>query len=167
MTSRPRIWPAGLGLAIAVLLASCGNDSGYNASDTTSKSDTDGASQEQIVSAETSLGTILVDEEGKTLYIYTPDSPGKSTCEGGCLAAWPAVPGDAIAGEGVDESLLGTIERSDGSTQTTYADWPLYYFAQDQSAGDVNGQGVSNVWYVLSPEGKIIKDAPGAVNGGY
>lgn len=159
MKSRTVIWPAGLGLAVAVLLSSCGNDSGNNAADTTSKSDTDDASQEQIMSAQSELGTILVDEEGKTLYIYTPDSPGKSTCEGGCLAAWPAVPGDAIAGEGVDESLLGTIERSDGSTQTTYADWPLYYFAQDKSAGDVNGQGASNVWYVLSPEGAAIKGA--------
>ncbi len=109
------------------------------------------------MTTQTELGTFLVDEEGRTLYMFTKDSPGTSVCEGDCLAAWPVLEGEVAAGEGVDESLIGTIERSDGSIQASYADWPLYYFAQDQAAGDVTGQGVGEVWYVLSPEGEIIK----------
>lgn len=167
MKSRPSLWSAGFGLLIAVLVASCADTGGDNASDSTSKSGTDDASQEQIESAQTELGTILVDAGGNTLYMFTQDSPGESTCEGGCLATWPALPGDVKAGEGVDESLLGTIERSDGSTQATYADWPLYYYLQDQAEGDMNGQGVGDVWYVLSPEGTVIKKAvPAGSSGG-
>lgn len=160
MKSRTSIWAAVVGLLIAGPLASCGDDS--------AKSGTDEGSQEQVMSAQTDLGTILVDEEGKTLYVFTQDSPGTSTCEGGCLDTWPAVSGEATAGEGADESLLGSIERSDGSTQATYADWPLYYYAQDQSAGDVNGQGVGDVWYVVGPDGTVIKKVPetGSVGGG-
>lgn len=160
MKTRPSILAAGVGLSLAVLLASCGNDtSGDNASGSTSQSGTPDPSQEQIKTAESDLGTILVDGEGKTLYIFTQDSPGKSTCEAECLATWPALPGDAQAGDGVDASLLDSIKRSDGSTQATYDDWPLYYFAQDAAAGDLNGQGVSNVWYVLGPDGTVIEGA--------
>ena len=170
-SNRHVIWAAGLGLLVAGLLTSCGggDTSGTdNTQDGTSQSATGDATQEQIMTTQTELGTFLVDEEGKTLYMFTQDSPGKSVCEGDCLAAWPALPGEMMAGEGVGQGLLGTIERSDGSTQATYADWPLYYYAQDQAAGDVNGQGVSDVWYVLSPDGKIIKKAPGtgSVGGG-
>ena len=167
MKTRPSIWSAGSGLLIAVLLASCGGTGADNASGGTSKSGTDDAAQEQIEGAQTELGTILVDAGGNTLYMFTQDSPGESTCEDACLAAWSALPGDVKAGEGVDESLLGTIERSDGSTQTTYADWPLYYSSQDQEAGDMNGQGVSDVWYVLGSDGQVIKDAaPAGSSGG-
>ena len=170
-SNRHSIWAAGLGLLAAGLLTSCGGDGASgtddNAQDSTSQSATDDSSTEQIATTQSDLGTFLVDEEGKTLYMFTQDSPGTSVCEGDCLAAWPALPGEVMAGEGVDQSLLGTIERSDGSTQVTYADWPLYHFAQDKAAGDVNGQGVNDVWYVLSPEGEVVKKAPGTRNGGY
>ena len=94
-----------------------------------------------MATAESDLGTILVDGEGLTLYLFMPDAQGPSTCEGDCLAAWPALVGPATAGEGVDESLLATATRADdGSEQVTYNGWPLYYFAQDSAPGDVNGQ---------------------------
>ena len=105
------------------------------------------------------LGSFLVDDKGMTLYLYTKDTPNTSTCEGKCLAAWPALltSGNAVAGNGVDASKLGTTTRSDGTTQVTYNGWPLYYFAKDKQAGDTNGQGVGSVWYLVSPTGDAMK----------
>ena len=109
------------------------------------------------MTAEGDLGTFLVDGEGMTLYVFMPDAQGPSTCEDDCLAAWPALAGPATAGEGADESMLGTAARpDDGSEQVTYNGWPLYYFAQDAAPGDVNGQGVGDVWYVVDPTGNAI-----------
>ena len=64
---------------------------------------------------------------------------------------------EAMAGEGVDATLLGTITRDDGSTQVTYNGWPLYYFQDDAAAGDTNGQGLGGVWFLVSPEGEAIE----------
>jgi predicted lipoprotein with Yx(FWY)xxD motif len=64
--------------------------------------------------------------------------------------------GLAQAGTDVDTTLLGTTERTDGATQVTYKGMPLYYFVRDTAAGDVNGQGVGKVWYVVSPTGELI-----------
>jgi len=148
------------------------SDDDATSSDEDSTSSDDGGTatgaSTELMTAESELGTILVDSEGMTLYLFTNDSPGMSTCEGDCLAAWPPLEGEPSAGEGADDSLLGSIERSDGTTQATYADWPLYYFAQDAEPGDVTGQGVNGVWYVISPDGEAITDvAPteGSSNG--
>ena len=89
--------------------------------------------------------------------MFVPDAQGPSTCADDCLAAWPALTGPATAGEGVDAALLGTAPRpDDGSEQVTYNGWPLYYFAQDAAPGDVNGQGVGDIWYVVDPTGTPI-----------
>lgn len=165
MRTRHIIRAAGLGLLVTVALTSCGGEDPDTGTQD-GQSATDDTAGEQIEVAETDLGAVLVDDEGRTLYMFTQDSPGSSACEGECLDAWPAVPGDVTAAEGVDQSLLGTLERSDGSAQASYADWPLYYFAQDQAAGDTNGQGVNEVWYVLSPAGEVIKKAPDTGSGG-
>jgi predicted lipoprotein with Yx(FWY)xxD motif len=109
------------------------------------------------MTGETDLGTILVDAEGLTLYLFAPDAQGPSTCEADCLSAWPALAGPATAGEGVDESLLGTATRpDDGTEQVTYNGWPLYYYAQDNAPGDVRGQGVGDVWFVVDPAGEPV-----------
>jgi predicted lipoprotein with Yx(FWY)xxD motif len=167
MKSRIAIWTTAWGLLATSLLAGCGGgDTTGTAEPTpeeTSQSASESPSGQEITSTETELGTFLVDQEGKTLYLFTKDSPGKSVCEGDCLAAWPPLEGQVTAGEGVDESLIGSIKRSDGSTQATYGDWPLYYFTEDAGAGDVNGQGVGDVWYVVSPEGEAI--GAGATSG--
>ena len=94
-----------------------------------------------------------------TLYLFTNDSEGTSNCEGGCAASWPPLltDGEPEAGDGVDATLLGTTERTDGTTQVTYNGLPLYFFASDQSAGDTSGQGVGDVWYVVSPEGEAVE----------
>jgi predicted lipoprotein with Yx(FWY)xxD motif len=109
-----------------------------------------------VETADSALGTILVDDAGLTLYLFMNDTDGTSTCYDDCEANWPplTVDGEPTAGEGADASLLGTTERDDGSTQVTYAGQPLYRFAGDQAAGDVNGQGVGDVWFAVTPEGE-------------
>jgi predicted lipoprotein with Yx(FWY)xxD motif len=104
------------------------------------------------------LGKILVDSKGMTLYVFTKDGPDKPTCAGGCAKAWPAftTQGSPAAGTGVDASLLGTAPLPDGTMIVTYNKMPLYYFAKDTKAGDTNGQGVGSVWFVVSPDGKMV-----------
>ena len=111
-----------------------------------------------VATADTDLGTILVDGKGMTLYLYTKDTQnsGESTCEGQCLATWPPLLGEPSASSGVDASMLGTITRSDGSTQVSYNGWPLYYWANDTAAGQTTGQGVGGVWWVVTPGGEAI-----------
>lgn len=101
------------------------------------------------------LGDYLVDSNGMTLYIYTKDQPGTSTCYNGCATNWPPLltNGAPVAGTGVTASMLGTTQRTDGSTQVTYNGWPLYYFVADKAAGDTNGEGKGGVWYVMTPAG--------------
>jgi predicted lipoprotein with Yx(FWY)xxD motif len=105
------------------------------------------------------LGNILVDSNGFTLYAFTNDTKDTSTCYDKCEVAWPPLLqiDKPAVGNGVDASLLGTTQRKDGTTQVTYNGMPLYYFFKDHAAGDTTGQGVGNVWYVLSPDGKIMK----------
>jgi predicted lipoprotein with Yx(FWY)xxD motif len=110
-----------------------------------------------IVVAESELGAILTDGDGNTLYVFDPDAQGESVCYDQCEAAWPPFVAEAVAGDGVDGSLLGTAERTDGSVQVTYDGWPLYYFANDAAPGDTNGQGINDVWWVVDADGNAVK----------
>ena len=103
-------------------------------------------------------GAYLVDAEGMSLYAFLRDTDGESACYDQCAAAWPPLLTDEapVALDGVDGDLLGTTERTDGTTQVTYAGWPLYFFVQDEAAGDVAGQGVNDVWFLVSPAGEAI-----------
>lgn len=98
------------------------------------------------------LGTFLTDAEGMTLYMFTKDEPGKSNCSGDCLANWPAfVASDPLTlPDGVPGELT-QITRDDGTQQVAYNGMPLYSFAADAAAGDTNGQGVGDVWFVVAP----------------
>lgn len=109
--------------------------------------------------AESDLGSILTDAEGRSLYVFLNDSDGESSCYEDCAQNWPALEtdGEPQAGEGADASLLGTTEREDGAVQVTYNEMPLYYFAGDDAPGDTNGQGVGDVWYVVSADGEPIQ----------
>ena len=111
-----------------------------------------------ITTGETDLGTFLTDADGMTLYSFGADQDGESTCYDDCAATWPAltVTGDPVAGAGLKASKLGTTERTDGTLQVTYAGHPLYHFASDSAPGDTNGQGIGDVWYVVSPQGDPI-----------
>ncbi|MBI4733077.1 MAG: hypothetical protein HY781_13310 [Chloroflexi bacterium] len=104
------------------------------------------------------LGSFLVDDKGMTLYLFTNDSPNTTTCYDQCATNWPPLltTGAPAAGEGVDASKLGTLTRTDGAIQVTYNGWPLYYYAYDASPGDVVGQDVGGVWFVVSPAGDQV-----------
>lgn len=142
--------------AVAVVgLVGCGNDDSSN--DTASTSGGTDASSLEV--RDTSLGDIVTDGSGRTLYMYTPDPKGQSVCEDDCLVAWPALKGEPDAGSGTDSALIGSIERSDGSTQGTYGGHPLYYFSSDSAAGDVEGQGLQGVWWVLDADGSPVEEA--------
>ena len=164
--------------AAAVLAAGCGSDnnsgSGGNSSGSGGggiyggggpTSTAGGASSVATVSAaSTSLGMILVDGSGRTLYLFEKDQPNQSACAGACAAAWPVdqTSGTPKAGSGVTASMLGTITRSDNTTQVTYNKHPLYYFQGDSGTGQHNGQGVDAFgakWFAVTPAG-------GAVSGG-
>jgi len=104
------------------------------------------------------LGSFLVDDKGMTLYLFTKDTPNTTVCYEKCAVAWPPLltTGAPVAGEGVDASLFGTTTRTDGAVQVTYNGWPLYYYEKDKAPGDVTGQDVGGVWYVISAEGDQV-----------
>ena len=104
------------------------------------------------------IGNILTDAKGMTLYWFVKDSTGKSACMGGCLEKWPIYFRPQVAPlQGLDAADFGTITRDDGILQTTFRGYPLYYFFKDGMAGDTNGQGVNNVWYVIDPAAFPVK----------
>jgi predicted lipoprotein with Yx(FWY)xxD motif len=117
-----------------------------------------GGAASVMVGKSDALGSFLVDDKGMTLYLYTKDTPNTSNCAGPCAKAWPPLltTGSPVAGTGVDATKLGTTTRADGSIQVTYAGWPLYYYVKDLKAGDVTGQNVGSVWFVISPAGEQI-----------
>jgi predicted lipoprotein with Yx(FWY)xxD motif len=112
-----------------------------------------------IVANHPVLGDILVDGAGRTVYAFLSDSSGVSKCEGACLDNWPPVPASEPVelGPGVDRDLLGTLARTDGTPQMTYAGRPLYYFVDDTEPGLYNGQGVNRLWYVVSALGQPVR----------
>lgn len=116
----------------------------------------------EIESDDSAFGLILTDRRGNTLYAFLPDEQGPSTCYDDCAANWPPLMAQGeleVSGndeDPTDDSLLGTARRDDGGRQVTYNGWPLYFFAGDEGPGDTNGQGVGDVWYVVSPEGEPI-----------
>lgn len=126
-------------------------------------SPTTGQSGPATVKATTSKdGTVLVDGTGRTLYLFQKDSPNQSACSGACVSAWPVdqSSGTPKAGSGVKASLLGSIKRTDGTTQVTYNKHPLYFYSGDSQAGQQNGQGLNAfgaVWNVVAPAGVAVK----------
>jgi len=107
------------------------------------------------------LGQILVDGNGRTLYLFEADKGSSSTCYGSCASYWPPLltGGAPQAGTGANASLLGTTKRNDGTTEVTYAGHPLYYVVTDHNPGDATGQGVNNygaLWDVVGPAGNKI-----------
>ncbi|WCB96004.1 hypothetical protein DSM104299_04758 [Baekduia alba] len=111
----------------------------------------------------TSLGTVLVDAKGRTLYLFEKDKTKKSTCSGQCAVNWPPAltSGKPKAGGGAAASKLGTTKRSDGTTQVTYNGHPLYRFIADKNKpGSVKGEGIDAFgaeWYVVGTNGKKIE----------
>jgi predicted lipoprotein with Yx(FWY)xxD motif len=157
---------AGL-VAVALVLAACGSSSsssttsssgGYSTSAKT-KPASDNAS---VKLGTSSLGKILVDGSGQTLYLWEADKGSKSMCDGGCAAAWPPLTtsGKPVAGAGITSGKLGTTKRTDGTTEVTYNGHPLYLYAGDTAPGQVNGQASDQFgaeWYVMSSAGNKVE----------
>ena len=100
------------------------------------------------------LGEYIADESGIALYVFTKDSKGVdgadpvSACEGGCLETWPVFhAGELRAPDGLDAALFGVYVRPDGTYQSTYKGWPLYYHNLDAAAGELHGHGIGDVWF--------------------
>ena len=149
----------------ALLVAACGSygsGGGYGSAYGSSSSPAANPAGAPTVSLRsTQLGQILVDGNGRTLYLYEADKSAMSTCYGDCASVWPPLltGGSPVAGSGVNQSLLGTTTRSDGSHEVVYNGHPLYYFVSDKQAGDATGQALSSFgadWYVLSAAGTKV-----------
>ena len=119
------------------------------------------AEEATVVVADSALGQILTAGNGMTVYLFMPDAQGAPTCTSACAQAWPpltvADAGQVTGGDGVDASLLGTVDHPGEGTQVTYNGWPLYRFSGDSAPGDTNGQGQGGIWYVLDPTGNAIQ----------
>jgi predicted lipoprotein with Yx(FWY)xxD motif len=178
MFSKGRIIVAGAVAAAACALTACGGGSGSAASTppaagssrpaapaaTSSGSGLDTALR---ATANSTLGPIVVDGAGRTLYRFDKDtaSPPASNCEGACAKLWPPVlVGTQLSLTGVNQALLGTIKRADGTVQLTLHGWPLYRYAGDSAPGDVNGEGVGGVWFAVRPTGAKALPASSASN---
>jgi predicted lipoprotein with Yx(FWY)xxD motif len=111
----------------------------------------------QLAVANGSVGAYLTGEDGRTLYVYKKDPANATTsaCTGQCATNWPPFELDTgetvTAASGVSGTIASITRSDDGKKQVTYNGAPLYYFAPDKKAGDVNGQGVGNVWFAAKP----------------
>jgi len=146
-----------LGAALLAGVAACGSPARPAA-----QASTPVPSSVQVETAQSSLGPILTDQNGRTLYAFVNDKGGTSSCTGDCIATWPALVSrqPVTAGTGAEKSLLAQTTRTEGTAQATYNNWPLYYYVGDVGPGDVDGQGVDGAWFVVGTDGKLIKTAP-------
>ena len=166
---------AALAVTGALVLAACGS-SGTSSSSSSGSTPSYGAAKPStsntsnssgaasaVGTKTSSLGTFLVDANGRTLYLWDADHGSTSTCSGACAQAWPPLTTTATpkASGAVKASLLGTTKRPDGSREVTYAGHPLYYFAGDTQPGQTTGQGSNGFgapWWVVTPAGKALQN---------
>jgi predicted lipoprotein with Yx(FWY)xxD motif len=144
--------------SVLTLTAAACSDDGGTGDGTEAPEPTQAPAEATVMVEDSDLGQIVVDAEGNTLYVFLADETSESTCYDECEEAWPplTVDGEPVAGDGIDGELA-TSERTDGSTQVTLDGHPLYYFGSDETADDMNGQGVGDVWFVVSPSGEAIQ----------
>lgn len=117
------------------------------------------AAKPAVKVAQTDLGPALADQSGRVLYAFAKDKDkNQSACDAGCITVWPALAAqNTTAGDGTKANLLGKTEPGGTAAQATYNGWPLYYYVGDATAGDINGEGVDDQWYLVSPDGKLLK----------
>lgn len=153
----PKKLAAGL-TALVLLFAACGDDDDADDAATETTTATAATGEAEVDVASTSLGDVLVDAQGFTLYMFDNDQPNTSNCTGQCLDNWPPaiVESGFTVADGLDQSLFGTIDAPSG-TQLTVNQLPLYTFAADAAPGDVNGQGVGGVWWAAGADGNPIQ----------
>ena len=108
-----------------------------------------------------SFGGVLVDNAGRTMYVFANDRDGVSSCYDECAVGWPPVPaGLVVVGDRIDVTL-GESVRADGTTQLTVNGRPAYLFAGDNELGDINGQRVNGSWFVVGIDGEPITRVAG------
>ena len=169
LPSGRRLLLGSLALGAAATVSACGSSSSSGAAAGSSSSAPAGASSAAVtISAKTvaGVGTVLVDGQGRTLYLLTSEKGGKITCTAanGCTEAWPEIvlasgTTAPTAGSGVQSSLLGTVKDASGNREVTYNGWPLYTFSGDSGPGVAKGEGISNfggTWYVLNSPGNPV-----------
>jgi predicted lipoprotein with Yx(FWY)xxD motif len=156
----------------ALLAAGCGGSS-PGSGGTSGASSSPASSGSALKTTQISGVTVLTSAKGFTLYWFVPDTSTKSNCNGSCAQIWPPVKGPATAGTGVT-GKLGTITRSDGSTQATYDGHPLYTYAADTAPGQANGNGINangGVWHEMTASGATASAASASAGssggGGY
>ncbi len=150
--------------AAALLLAGCGSTSPTVRSTVTPSGSVDAA---QVGTINDSLGVILVDGQGRTLYLFDGDPDGTSGCYDACATAWPplATTGDPTPSGDAVAKALSTSTRTDGVTQVLYDGHPLYTYAQDGAPGQTTGQGLTQqggMWWVAGIDGTPIKNSDAA-----
>jgi predicted lipoprotein with Yx(FWY)xxD motif len=165
---------AGLAAVATVMIAACGSSSSSTGSGS-APSSTAAAPASAAAAGGSTLKTakiggaaVLTNAKGFTLYWFAPDTPTTSKCNGSCATFWPPVKGPAIAGSGVT-GKLGTITRSDGSTQATYNGHPLYTYAADTAPGQAKGNGLNlsgGVWHEVTVSGSAPAPAKSSSGGG-
>jgi predicted lipoprotein with Yx(FWY)xxD motif len=169
---RNRWWaPAGLA-TVALIAAACGSTSTAGSGGSASSSPSAAASavsgsSSALKTATIGGATVLTNAKGFTLYWFVPDTATKSNCNGSCATYWPPVKGPATAGAGIT-GTLGTITRSDGSTQATYNGHPLYTYVSDTAPGQAKGNGINasgGVWHEVTVSGAAAP-APSASSAG-
>jgi predicted lipoprotein with Yx(FWY)xxD motif len=141
----------------ALAISACGGGSGATAPPTTAS----GQPATIGLANEGNLGKILVNSQGRSLYLFQKDVGTKSECAGACAAAWPPLRAAAmpVVGTSLSASKIGTTARSDGKPQVTYNGHPLYLYSADQKPGDTNGQGLNafgGAWFALSAGGNMV-----------
>jgi len=155
---------------VTLVVAGCGSSGGSNPNGSSAPPKTANGQSATVGVANQKLGKILVDSQGRTLYLFQRDSGTKSTCTGGCAVDWPPLraPGMPTVGGGANASIVATSARSDGKPQVTYNGHPLYRFSGDPGPNDTNGQGVNafgGLWYALSSSGNEITTSAGSASG--
>lgn len=121
------------------------------------KTDDEPAPTYDVTVRETSLGKVLTDNKGMTLYFFARDVKGTSACTGGCLDTWPVFTIENLRLDtGLDAADFSSVPTADGKKQITYKGWPLYYYKSDVAAGDVKGENVGNVWFVAKQNYSIM-----------
>ncbi|HET7311109.1 MAG TPA: hypothetical protein VFJ17_07265 [Mycobacteriales bacterium] len=157
--------------AVLTGAVACGSGSSGGSSGNAQVKSQGGGTAAAVVSTHAGpAGTYLTDGKGRTLYLWMADSGSTSTCAGPCVKVWAPYTsiGTPKASGNAQQSMLATTSRSDGSTQVTYAGHPLYYYAGDKSAGDMNGQGsdgFGSKWWVVGPDGSAISSSGNSSSG--
>lgn len=149
-------------LLAGVVLAACTSGGAATTAPTTAPTTavepSPAAGEVTVNLADTSLGSVLADGDGRILYVFTADAEGVSNCSGDCLANWPALLSATVPalGAGLDAGDFAVIARSEGGSQVTFNGMPLYYFVGDTAPGQTTGQGVGEKWFVVDADGKLV-----------